>query len=463
MSNSPLYLCCPPAERLVTETMLDAVGVSPRWVDDAPTALAALARRQSVVIADFGDPRAAAIVLEIRRTRPATFLLAVTDPARPGALAEIEQAGIPAVLHRPLNPRMVSLLLGAVPDELSRHDASAVQHGTMIVARSAAMRRALDAVERAAMSHAGVLLCGEHGSGRAMLAREIHDRSVGPDAPFVRVSCADGPGDELEVAIFGTIDPAHGEANDRRRVERATAASALVAARGGTLYLAHLAEAPERVQARLARVLRDGEVIVGDGRRAMPLDLRPIASAAPGWDASVAEGGVREDLARRVAAGRVEVPPLRERRDDLPLLAACLLDKACRSQGIGLKSIDSPALALLAALPWRGNGPEFEAVLGALARLAPGPVLKIEHVLASVSLDGAGHRKPPSGPLRHARAQFEREYILSVLEQHHGRIPDAAEALGLQRTNLYRKMRLLKISWRGHNGGGENGNSLDGR
>ena len=446
----------------MTEAMLGALGVSPRWVEDAPSALAALARHQRVVIADFGDPRAAAIVTEIKRARPATFLLAVTDPARPGALAEIERAGIPAVLHRPLNPRMVSLLLGAVPEEGFRRDASAVQHGTLIVARSTAMRRALDAVERAAMSHAGVLLCGEPGSGRAMLAREIHDRGVGSDAPFVRVSCDHAPGDELEAAIFGAIDPAHGEAADRRRVELVTAGSALVSARGGTLYLAHLAEAPERVQARLARVLRDGEVIVGDGRRATPLDVRPVASATPGWDASVADGGVRDDLARRVACSRVDVPSLRDRRDDLPLLAACLLDRACRSQGIGLKSIDSAALALLAALPWRGNGPELEAVLGALARLAPGPMIKIEHVLDSVSLDAAGQKSPPSGTLRDARFRFERDYITAVLDQHHGRIPDAARALGLQRTNLYRKMRLLKIAWRSHNGG-TNGNSLGGR
>jgi DNA-binding NtrC family response regulator len=440
----------------MTEAMLGSVGLSPDWLDDAQSALAALAalaRHQGVVIADFGDPRAASIVAEIKRARPATFLMAVTDPSRPSALAEIERVGIPTVLHRPLNPRTISLLLGAVSSEGARRQASAVQHGTSIVARSVAMRRALESVERAAVGRAGVLMCGESGSGRTMLAREIHDRSVGSDAPFVRVGCADGPGDELEAAIFGTIEPAHGEAADPRRVERVTDGSALASARGGTLYLAHLADAPERVQARLARVLRDGEVIVGDHRRAVPLDLRPVASAAPGWDASVADGGVRDDLARRVAVRRVDVPALRDRRDDLPLLAACLLDRACRSQGIDVKSIDSAALALLAALPWRGNGPELEAVLGALARLPTGPTIRIEHVLASVSLDAAGPRPASSGTLRDARARFERDYIVSVIDQHRGRVPDAARALGLQRTNLYRKMRLLKIARKNHHDG----------
>ena len=458
MPNSLLYLCCPPAERPITEALLDAAGVSPHWVDDAQTALAALARHQGVVAADFGDPRAASIVLEIRRSRPATILVAVADPSRPEVLAEIERAGIPAVLHRPLDPRMVSLLLGAVPDEGVRHGAPVVEHGALIVARSTAMRRALEAVERAAAGHAGVLMSGESGSGRGMLAREIHNRSVGVEASFVRMDCADGTADELETALFGTADGGEDAAN-RRRLERVAPGSALVRARGGTLFLAHLADAPERVQARLARVLRDGEVLVGDLGRAVLLDVRPVASAAPGWDAAVTDGQVREDLAKRIAMSRVDVPPLRERRDDFPLLTACLLDKACRRQNVGPKWINPPSLALLAALPWRGNGPELEAVLGALARLAPGPTIRIEDVLASVDLDAAGRRVSASGPLRGACARFEREYITLVVEQHNGRMTDAARALGIQRSNLYRRMRVLKIACRGRNGRNGSGSS----
>ena len=447
----------------MTEAMLGSVGVSPRWVDDAASALAALARHQGVVIADFGDPRVASIVSEIKRAHPTTFLLAVTDPARPGGLAEIERAGIPAVLHRPLNPRMVSLLLEAVPEEGLHRDGAVVQQGTPIVARSMAMRRALEAVERAAVNQSGVLTCGEAGSGRTMLAREVHDRSVGAGVPFVRVNCADGYGDQLEAAIFGTINRSHRDAPEQRRLDRVAGGSSLVAARGGTLFLAQLADAPERVQARLARVLRDGEVVVGDGRRATPIDIRPMASAAPDWDEAVTDGRVREDLVRRVAVSRVDVPPLRDRRDDLPLLSAGLLDQACRTQNIGLKSIDPAALSLLTALPWRGNGPELEAVLGALVRLAPGPTIRIEHVLASIRLDGASQKATPRGTLRDARACFERDYIVAALEHHRGRIPDAARALGLQRTNLYRKMRLLRIAWRSHGDGSANGNINNGR
>jgi DNA-binding NtrC family response regulator len=437
--------------------MLVAAGAAPRWADDARSALAALSRRQGVVIADFGDPRAASIVSEIKRARPATLLLAVADPSRPAALSEIERAGIPAVLPRPLNARLVSLLLGALPEDRARPQPVAAD-GQAIVSRSPAMRGAIEAVDRAAASRANVLVCGESGSGRAMVAREIHDRGAGADAPFVRIDCSERPGDELEHAIFGTAELSHAGPADRHRVDRIAAAGAIGQARGGTLYLAHLADAPGRVQARLARVLRDREVAMGDARRVVPLDLRVIASAPPGWDRLVSDGGIRDDLARRVAALRVHVPPFRERRDDLPLIAASLLDRVCRAQQLGVKSFDPPALALVSALPWRGNGPEMEAVLGAVARLAPGAVVGIEHVLAAVSLDGAAPRTAPSGTLREARTRFERDYILAVLRHHHGRVPDAARALGLQRTNLYRKMRVLEIGWRrGGTGSGRDG------
>ena len=430
--------------------MLGEAGVPARWADDAPSALAALTRQPCVVLADFGDPRAAVIVAEIKRARPSTFLLAVTDPARPGVMAEIERVGIPAVLHRPLSARMVSALLGAMPDPRQRVEAAGGRgtSSSPIVARSAAMRRALEAVERAAASQAGVLVCGESGSGRALLAREIHESSAGPGAPFVRVDCSPSSGADVEAALFGTIEIER-DAADRRRLDRVTSDCALVAARGGTLFLAHLADAPERVQVRLARVLRDGEVVVGGGRRAWPLDLRPVASATPDWDGIVAAGEVRGDLARRIAVNRVDVPPLRDRRDDMPLLAAWLLDKACRAQACGSRSLDPAALALIAALPWKGNGPELESVLAAVARVAPGPTVTIDHVLVSVSLDGAGRKPAVAGTLRDARARFEREYITAALERYRGRIPETARALGLQRTNLYRKMRALKIAWRG--------------
>jgi len=222
---------------------------------------------------------------------------------------------------------------------------------------------------------------------------------------------------------------------------------------GGTLFLAHLAELPDRVQGRLARVLRDGEAFVGGAARPAALRVRAIASADGGWDAAVAEGRIRADLCKRVAGIRIEVPSLRDRREDIPRLAAGLLREECEVRRGPLKEVEPSALALLAALPWRGNARELRALMALLAAQVPGGPIRLEDVLAHVRLDGAARTFVASGTLREARARFEREYISAVLEHHRGRIGEAARELGIQRTNLYRKMRSLRVT-RPSNGNG---------
>ena len=462
MPNTLLYLCCPPSDRPQTDLLLRSLGIAPRWADDSGEALRSLEQRESVVLADFASSHTTRVVREIRRRRPATFLVAVADPSRPGVLEEIERAGLPVVLHRPLSPRMLSLLFPwAAGNHADEAEESPQRAHAPIFAESPAMREALDAVVRAAENRSGVLVCGESGTGRHMLARGIHERSAQSDAHFVRVDCSDGSSAELQERIFGTGED-DGPGGERRSAERVSEGSALIDAQGGTLFLAHVAEAPSRVQARLARVLRDGEVVVGDARNATPLDVRPIASTDPSWDAAVAEGRIREDLGKRIAVTRVNVPALRDRREDIPQLAACLLHRACSGHGVPVKAIEPSALALLTALPWRGNARELANLLGTLVLRVSGDAVRLEDVLAAVRLDATSTPSVPTGTLRDARQRFEREYIAAVLDQHRGRIGEAAHALGIQRTNLYRKMRSLKVSWRGHNGNGSNGNGSNG-
>jgi len=433
--NSLLYLCCPPGERRPTEKLLRSAGFAPRWAEDAPEALAALDERESVVLADFADARVARLVREIRRRRPGALLLAITDTARRGAQEEIERAGIPIVLNRPLDPRTLSLFAAK---------AVTSARGEVIFAESPAMRATLHAVEKAVASDGGVLICGESGSGRQLLAREIHARTAGPAAPFVRIDSADTSGEQLELALFGTLEAGPSGNGERRRTERIGRQSAIAEAQGGTIFLEHLADAPARIQSRLARVLRDGEVLMRDGRTSTAIDVRPIASTDPSWDLAVADGRIRLDLARRVSVIRVEVPPLRNRREDIPQLAAAMVQSACAARHVPLKTIEPSGVALLTALPWRGNGRELQALLEILVAHVPGTVLRLEDVLSAVSLDG-GVRTLPTGTLREARARFERDYIRAVVERHRGRMGEAAKALGIQRTNLYRKMRTLKV------------------
>jgi two-component system nitrogen regulation response regulator NtrX len=229
-------------------------------------------------------------------------------------------------------------------------------------------------------------------------------------------------------------------------LERVSTHGQLHAALNGTLYLQNVTDASTRVQARLARVLRDREAILVETGSHIGLDVQAMASVDPGIDGAVREGRVREDLHRRLSAICIDMPPLRERREDIPALANYFLRDVCASLHVPPKTLSRAALSLISALPWRGNGIELRTFIeGVASGLPAGRGIVLEDVLAHVRLDG-GPVVVAGGTLRQARASFEREYIAAVLEQHQGRISDAARTLGIQRTNLYRKIRSLRVA-----------------
>ena len=241
------------------------------------------------------------------------------------------------------------------------------------------------------------------------------------------------------------FSPTHDEESSRG-LERVSRVSRLHDARGGTIYLQNVTEAPTRVQARLARLLRDREAILTETGETIPFDIRPMAGVDPDFDTAVHEGRVRDDLFRRLSVIRLDMPPLRSRREDIPALTNCFLREICASLRLPPKTLSRPALSLIAALPWRGNAAELRSLLSAVVTdLQGGRGIGLEDVLQHVRLDGGPMVFSDGGTLKQARARFEKEYIAATLEQHRGRISDAAKALGIQRTNLYRKMRSLKV------------------
>jgi DNA-binding NtrC family response regulator len=312
-----------------------------------------------------------------------------------------------------------------------------------LFAESPAMREVASLIQRMGPVRAGVLIRGEDGTGRRVVASAIHSQAK-ESGPFLTVDCGAVPPEALEREIFGSC--ARPEQDERRGIERVHQRSLLNNANGGTLYLRNIAEAPARVQARLARVLRDREALLIETGRTTALDVRPMAGVDPNFDDGVREGRVREDLFRRLAAVRIELPALRNRRDDIPALAKYFVQEICVARQLGTKTVSRPVLSLVAALPWRGNAVELRALLDSvLSGLDGNSEMGIEDVLVHLRLDGGSVVCTNGGTLRQARARFEREYIVSMLDQHHGRITETAKALGIQRTNLYRKMRSLRV------------------
>jgi DNA-binding NtrC family response regulator len=222
--------------------------------------------------------------------------------------------------------------------------------------------------------------------------------------------------------------------------------SALAAARGGTLLLTNLAQMPARLQARLARLLRDREALIASRRREIvDLDVRLMAVLEAHADEQVREGDLRADLYERLSYLRVDVPPLRRRREDIPVLAAHYL-RTAPGHHVRPRRFSRSALALLSALPWPGNASELRHLIESLDQSVRRSVIQIDDLLERASLEGVATRLDAGVTLRDAKARFERECISAVLVRHHGRVGDAAKALGIQRTNLYRKVRQLNVA-----------------
>ena len=446
--RSVLYLGCPPQERLETEKALCAADVAVVWADAVTHALGELQRRDMPVLLDLSRGAAALQnVRDIRSHRASALLFAVVDSRRPDLTIEAVLAGMADVFARPLSGRRVA---NAIERELSAdaRQPGAIAHvsGDDLYAHSEAMRAASAVIARAATMRAGVLIRGEDGTGRQLAARAIHGAQNGAHGAFVAVNCAAFETEQLDVELFGSAArPLNGK-DSPGGLERVSRQSRLHDALGGTLYLQNLAEVPTRVQARLARVLRDREARLVETGEAIGFDVRPMAGVEPGFEASVHDGRVREDLYRRLSVIAFDLPPLRNRREDIPALVNYFVRQICASLGVPPKTLSRPALSLISALPWRGNAPEMRALIkNIVVGLQGGRGISLDDVLMHVKLDAGAVVFANGGTLKEARARFEHDYIVAMLEQHHGRISEAARALGIQRTNLYRKMRLLRV------------------
>ena len=405
------------------------------WADTVPHALTELQRRDMPVLLDLSRGAAALqVARELRTERASTLMFAVVDPRRPDLTTEAVLAGMADVFARPLGGRRVA---SAIERELGatrsggpagrtgrRHDSTPTRP---------AMRDVMALIARAATMRAGVMIRGEEGTGRQVAARAIHHAQMPARDPFVRSSTAPRT---TPISSTSSCSACPRGLSERAIIGRAASSASAVRAGcsrrvTGRCTLQNVAEAPTRIQARLARVLRDREALLAESGATIGLDVRPMAGVDPGFDGALQEGRVRDDLFRRLSVIRIDMPPLRSRREDIPALANYFVREICASLRVPPKTLSRPALSLIAALPWRGNAVELRALLESIVTgLAGGRGIVLEDVLGHIRLDGGSVVHASGGTLRQARARFEREYIASVLEQHRGRISDAAKALG---------------------------------
>jgi len=293
-----------------------------------------------------------------------------------------------------------------------------------ITAASAAMRPVVSLLRRAADSDSNLLLLGESGTGKEVAARAVHEHSRRAGQPFVAVHCGALPAELLESELFGHVKGSFTGADRERK-------GLFLAAHGGTLFLDEVGTAPSRVQVGLLRALQERRVRPVGAEKDLPVDVRIVAATNADLDAEMAEGRFRPDLYYRLATFVVQIPPLRERREDIPLLVGPLLEEAVRRSG--RKATVSPrALARLAGYDWPGNVRELAHVLERAVLLVEGSVIR-EQDLPLPAAAEPGEAVP-------TLEEVERRHIEQVLALCGGNKVRAARLLGIPRPNLYRKL-----------------------
>src|SRR3990172_470641 len=309
-----------------------------------------------------------------------------------------------------------------------------------MVGSGPAMERLFELVHRAAASEGRVVITGENGTGKELIARALHEGSRRKQAPFVKLNCAAVPAELIESELFGHEKGAFTRAVASRRGK-------FELADGGPLFLDEVGDRPPAMQAIVLRALQEGELERVGGQQPLKVDVRVVAATNKDLQAEVAAGRFREDLYYRLAVVLVHAPALRERKEDIPELADRFLAEACERNGRRAMTFARDAYLALQGHDWPGNVRELRNLVERVAILCDGPSLGPEEIAAVLP----GARKPRNDRFREGASfhqlveEAEREIILAALGRNGENVSETARALGLERSHLYKKMKALGI------------------
>ena len=312
------------------------------------------------------------------------------------------------------------------------------------VGSSGAAANVRSQIERVAPTGSRVLITGPSGAGKETVARLIHQGSKRADGPFVVVNCSALPTERLELELFGT----DGESGDALRVS-----GAFEMAHGGTLLLKEVADLPVPLQSRLARVLQEQSFTRDGGSTKVEVDVRVLASTARTLQEEIASGAFREELYHRLNVVALRVPPLSERREDIPEVANDLMLRVAGATDLPARAIGEDTLAALQGHDWPGNVRQLRNVVERLLIMAPpgGGPIRADALPNDVSEDAPSVLRWEKGgeimqlPLRDAREVFEREYLLAQVTRFGGNISRTATFVGMERSALHRKLKSLGL------------------
>jgi len=434
-----------PGVRAALVQLFEYEGVESRAVGSGAEGLAAYEDWRPTVT--FLDVKMAGLdgLETLRRLRtldPAAVVVMISGHATIRDAIEATQAGAYDILEKPLDTdRILVTLRNALGTQVLRAENARlrerVESRYEIVGSSYAIRALIAQIEAVAATPARVLISGENGTGKELVAIALHTRSSRSDRPFVDVNCAAIPSELIESELFGHVRGSFtGAVSDR--------AGKFEQADGGTLFLDEIGDMSLAAQAKVLRVLQDGEVTRIGGSKRIKVDVRVIAATNKNLDEEIRGGRFREDLYYRLNVVPLTVPPLRERRDDIESLVTHFLDVLSRHEGVQPRAIEPAAVDRLRQLEWPGNVRELRNTVERLLILASGPAITradVDRLVGARRTDGGGLGDPAEyrsfEEFKHAS---ERAFLLAKLRQHDWNVAETARAIDMPRSNLYKKI-----------------------
>jgi two-component system nitrogen regulation response regulator NtrX len=435
--------------------LLEFEGYEVRTVANAVDGLAEYARFKPHLV--FMDVKMAGIdgleaLRKLKEQDPGAVVVMISGHATIQTAVEATQHGAYDILEKPLDTDRILVTLRNALAHLDLHEENTrlrdvVRSKFEIVGTSYAIRAVTEKIERVGKTPARVLITGENGTGKELVARAIHSLSTRAKAAFVEVNCAAIPAELIESELFGHMKGSFtGAVADR--------AGKFEQAHGGTLFLDEIGDMSLAAQAKVLRVLQDGVVTRIGGSKPIQVDVRVLAATNKDVEAEIAAGRFREDLYYRLNVVPIHVPPLRERREDIPLLISHFITQLIGPGGLAPRAISDDAVTRLGQLDWPGNVRELRNTIERLLILSSGPRITVDDVdqlvgrRAEAGEGGLGSLLdvPTFEEFKHAA---ERAYLIAKLRAFDWNVSETARALDMPRSNLYKKIERYGLSREG--------------
>jgi two-component system, NtrC family, nitrogen regulation response regulator NtrX len=436
--------------------ILEDAGFDVQAVSSGEEALLALRNRDfAVVLLDIWLPGMDGIqaLEQIRKASPLASVVMISGHGSIETAVRATKLGAFDFIEKPLSLEKTLLVVKNAVDkhdleEENRRLREAIEQRYVMIGESVPMQALRQQIQFAAPTNGRVLIYGENGTGKELVAHLLHIQSQRSDQAFVEMNCAAIPEELIESELFGHMKGSFTGATEDKEGKFAQAD-------GGTLFLDEVGDMSAKTQAKVLRVLEEQRFTPVGGNASISVDVRVITSTNKDLEKEIELGNFREDLYYRLNVIPFQLPPLRERKEDVPLLVQYFLEDFARKYGKKLPTVSRKVLEVLENYPWPGNVRELRNTMERLVIMTPRQLLDVFDLPESVlrkSLFGSPEREGP-GSLQDAREKFEREFIFSKLLECKGSVARAAQALQIERSNLYRKMKQLGIPYSGKDDG----------